>query len=155
MVGDRGADHDTSGWDVARVFSFSESDEVEDDIEGVEREPFSSATKSGHDLIEDEVDAVAIRDVSDPGELSEWGISIPAVPADWLEEGRCDRVGSLGLDDTFEVVEVALGFLSWRTCLKLAAAEVWPEHQVCPLAYSLGIRRQSLVAAITAPVSPR
>ena len=121
-------DQNATDGDVPRVDSLRERNQVGDDVEGIEREPLTGSTEAGHDLVEDEDDSVLVGEGSDALEEAGRGSQDSRGAGNRFEKERRDRVGALGLDDAFEVVQGALGFLFRSGRPVFAAIQVGSEH---------------------------
>ena len=120
-------DEDATDGNVTRVDSLSEGNEIGDDVECVERKPFTGATEAGHDFVEDQNDAVLVGESSNSLEVTgRWGEDSGGSGHCFHEERR-NRFRPLGLDDPLEVVKGALRLLLRRGRPVFGSVEVGPK----------------------------
>ena len=113
-VRDLGGDDHAADGDVAGVDALGEGDQVGADVVRVEGEPLARTPEAGHDLVEDQLDAVAVADRAHAGQVAGRGDHDPGRAGHGLEQDRGDRLGALGLDGPLEVVQRAGALLLGR-----------------------------------------
>ena len=99
--------HSTGG-NVARVDALGEANQVGHRAVGLEREPASGAPEAGHDLVEDQHDAIAITERTHAGQVPGRREEDAGRAGDRLQENGSNRCWAFALDDAFEVAQGAL-----------------------------------------------
>ena len=106
-------DDDTAEWNVPRVDSLGETDEVWCDIPMINREPLAATTKTTHDFVTDHDDAVTITDSANAFEVSRWW-NQDSICADHGFHNDCRYIiGAFDHDGVFKMLQCAFGFLQF------------------------------------------
>src|SRR5919197_2135571 len=98
----RADDHRSEG-DVARVDALGDGDDVGDDVPVLTGEPATGPPEAGHDLVENEQDAVPVADLADRLQVAVRRRDDPVRPGDRLEEHGGNGVRTFVLEDLLQM----------------------------------------------------
>jgi len=110
---------------VAGVHALGEGEDVGHDAGPVlDAEPLPGAAEAGHDLVDDEEDAVPVAERAEPLEVAGRRDDEPGRPDDRLEEDRGDVLRPLVPDDLLDVRERLLDVVAEERPVRVGVEEV-------------------------------